>query len=178
MNNYFPPLSLVYHLFFSSQFSAKRGTSTLVTHTNLISFDSVFIDSMKKHGIFLLRISLAIVFIWFGLLKIFNVSPVIPLITNTYPLFPEPFFITFLGLWEVLIGIGLLFKVLMRFTLALLWLQMGGIFFGFLLSPTLYFLHGNPFLLSTEGEFVIKNFVLVAASIVVGGNEVKRIKNP
>lgn len=136
--------------------------------------DTLLIDTMQGRGITVLRISLAIVYIWFGILKVSGLSPVADLIKATYPSFPEPFFITFLGIWEIAVGIGLIYKLFLRVTLALLWLQMGGIFFGFILSPSLYFLQGNPFLLSINGEFVIKNLVLIAASIVIGGYEVKR----
>jgi len=127
---------------------------------------------MRQYGLVLLRISLAIVFLWFGILKILHVSPVSSLIVSTYPSFPEPLFITILGVWEMIIGIGLLTKIALRFTLLLLWLQMGGIFTGVFLSPSLYFSH-NLFFLTSNGEFVVKNFVLVAASIVIGGNELQ-----
>ena len=138
------------------------------------TFDSIFINSMQKKGIKILRITLGIVYVWFGLLKVFGVSPVNSLITSTYPNFPEPTFIIFLGVWEILIGLGLIFKIYLRATLALLWLQMAGIFIGLAISPALYFTNNNPFLLNTYGEFVVKNIVLVAASIVVGGFEVKK----
>lgn len=141
------------------------------------SFDSFFIDTMQGKGISVLRLSLAVVYIWFGVLKVLGVTPVASLIKATYPSFPEPLFMTVLGLWEIAIGIGLVYKMFLRITLALLWLQMAGIFFGFLLSPSLYFLQGNPLLLSINGEFVIKNLVLVAASLVIGGYEVKRKTN-
>ena len=129
---------------------------------------------MQKKGIKILRITLGIVYVWFGLLKVFGVSPVNSLITSTYPNFPEPTFIIFLGVWEILIGLGLIFKIYLRATLALLWLQMAGIFIGLAISHALYFTNNNPFLLNTYGEFVVKNIVLVAASIVVGGFEVKK----
>ena len=138
----------------------------------LSTFDRFLIDTMKRYGIPLLRISLAIVFLWFGTLKVIGMSPVVELVEATYPSFPEPLFITILGIWEVIIGIGLLIKLFLRFALALLWMQMGGIFLGLFLSPSLYFLQNNPLLLSINGEFVIKNFILVASSIVVGGYEV------
>jgi uncharacterized membrane protein YkgB len=138
------------------------------------ALEDKFINFMDGHGIFLLRISLAIVYIWFGALKIAGVSPVSDLIRSTYPSFPEPFFITFLGIWEVVIGIGLLFKFFLRLTLLLLWLQIAGIFLGCILVPYLYFAYQNPLLLGVNGEFVIKNLVLVAASIVVGGYELKK----
>lgn len=142
----------------------------------LAIFDELFIDTMNRYGISLLRISIAVVYVWFGILKIIGTSPVTDLIKTTYPSFPEPFFIIFLGVWEIVIGIGLLFKFCLRVTLALLWLQMAGIFFGLFLTPTAYLIGGNPFLLNTYGEFVIKNFVLVAASIVIGGKEVPKRK--
>lgn len=132
---------------------------------------------MQKNGVTILRWTLAIVYVWFGLLKVLNVSPVVDLIVSTYPTFPEPAFIMFLGFWEIVIGLGLMFRVYLRAVLALLWIQMAGIFFGFLLSPSLYFINSNPFLLSINGEFVIKNLVLIAASIVVGGFEVKKEKS-
>ncbi|HEV2339649.1 MAG TPA: hypothetical protein VGT05_02650 [Patescibacteria group bacterium] len=142
---------------------------------NLEKFDVSVIQTMHKYGFILLRISLAVVYLWFGALKVINASPVHDLIVSTYPSFPEPLFITILGVWEIIIGIGLLIKSTLRFTLLLLWLQMGGIFAGFFISPFLYFSH-NLFFLTSNGEFVIKNFVLIAASIVIGGNEIS-VKN-
>src|SRR5258706_15678089 len=97
-----------------------------------LSFDNFFIGTMQNKGIIILRISLAVVYIWFGILKVIGASPVVSLITSTYPSFPEPAFLIILGAWEVVIGIGLLHKYFLRLTLALLWLQMAGVFFGFL----------------------------------------------
>ncbi len=143
---------------------------------SLATFDSIFIDSMNKYGVSALRISLGIVYIWFGVLKVMGTSPVVDLIKTTYPSFPEPLFITFLGSWEIAVGIGLLFKLFLRATLASLWLQMAGIFFGFFLAPAVYFSAGNPLLLSGNGEFVIKNLVLIAASLVIGGQQIRKNK--
>ena len=43
-----------------------------------------------------------------------------------------------------------------------------GTFLVFLLLPDLTFQDGNPLLLTTEGEFVLKNLVLLSAGLVVG----------
>ncbi len=134
--------------------------------------DKIFIAWMRKHGLTLLRITLAVVFIWFGALKVGSVSPVADLVMRTYPFFPEPAFLSFLGLWEIAIGLGLMFKITLRTTLALLWFQMLGTFAAAVLDPSLFFMHSNIFLLTTQGEFVVKNLVFLAASIVVGGHEV------
>ena len=129
---------------------------------------------MSAHGVRLLRLSLAITFIWFGMLKVVGVSPVRDLVAHTvYWVSPE-FFVPFLGVWEVVVGLGLLFAVAIRLTLLFFWLQMIGTFLVLVLRPDIAFQHGNPLLLTTEGEFVIKNLVLISAGLVVGGT-VRRV---
>ena len=130
---------------------------------------------MSAHGVRLLRLSLAITFIWFGMLKIVGVSPVRDLVAHTvYWVSPE-FFVPFLGVWEVAVGLGLLFAVAMRLTLLLFWLQLAGTFLVLVLRPHIAFQQGTlPLLLTTEGEFVIKNLVLISAGLVVGGT-VRRV---
>lgn len=131
------------------------------------------IEIMQRHGVMLLRIALGIVFVWFGGLKIFGASPVADLIKNTYSFLPQAPFMLVLGIWEVVIGIGLIFKFALRATLALLWLQMAGTIVSPLFAPNIFFENGNILLLTTEGEFVVKNFVLVASSLVIGGHDVR-----
>ncbi len=65
----------------------------------------------------------------------------------------------------------------LRIALILLLLQMAGTFFAVMLSLSIFFLDGNPFLLTVEGEFVVKNIVLIAGAVVIGGYEIKRIIN-
>lgn len=135
--------------------------------------DRFFIRTMRRFGIPLLRVSLGVVFVWFGALKLFNLSPVEDLVFAAYPFFKESALLTLLGLWEVLIGIGLVFKLSLRFTLFLLWTQLIGTFIALFVSPSFFFQRGNPFSLTLEGEFVVKNLVLLTAGIAVGGHEVK-----
>jgi len=135
-------------------------------------FDQFFIGRMNRWGIPILRFALGIVFLWFGSLKIFNVSPVAGLIAGTYSFLPLQTFMAVLGVWEVIIGIGLIFKLSLRITLAFLWIQMAGTLFSLILNPSIFFQGGNLLLLTTEGEFVVKNLVLIAAGIVIGGYEV------
>ncbi len=123
---------------------------------------------MKQHGIRLLRLSLGLVFLWFGVLKVIGKSPVADLIAETVYWVSPQVFIPFLGVWEIVVGLGLFFKVALRITLFLFWLQMAGTFLVLILRPDIAFQHGNPLLLTTEGEFVIKNLVLITAGLVVG----------
>ncbi len=137
---------------------------------NLAYIDEILIAWMHRYGLTLLRFAIGVVFVWFGALKILGISPVTQLVAETYSFLP-PGFLLFLGVWEVAIGIGLIGKIALRTTLALLWLQMLGTFTSLLLNPAVFFINSNFFLLTTEGEFVIKNIVFIAASIVIGGFE-------
>lgn len=123
---------------------------------------------MSTYGIRLLRISLGIVFVWFGLLKVTGQSPVAELVANTVYFVPPQLFVPFLGVWEMAVGLGLLFRFALRATLFLFWLQMAGTFLVLVLRPDIAFQGMNPLLLTTEGEFVIKNLVLISAGLVVG----------
>ena len=139
------------------------------------AFDLTLIQKMREWGIWLLGKCLGIVFLWFGLLKIMNVSPVTDMIEKTYPFLPYPTSIIILGVIEAIIGLGLILKVYLRFILVLLWLQMAGVFLSLLLKPSLFF-NGNPFYLTLEGEFIVKNIVIIAASIVIGGHRILPFK--
>ncbi len=130
--------------------------------------DSMLIRFMTVYGVRLLRIALAITFIWFGALKIFSSSPVGDLVAKTVYWFPAAVFVPVLGYWELAIGLGLLFSVALRLVLLLFWLQLAGTFLVLVLRPELAFQGGNPLLLTMTGEFVIKNLVLIAAGIVIG----------
>ncbi len=136
--------------------------------------DEKMIKFMSAYGIDLIRYSLGVVFIWFGLLKVAAVSPVADLVANIVYWVSPNFFVPFLGAWEVAVGLGLLFGVVQRLTLFLFWLQLSGTFLVLVLRPDIAFQGGNPLLLTVEGEFVIKNIVLIAGGIVVGGTVRRR----
>lgn len=132
-------------------------------------FDRVCVPWMRRYGIPLLRVALGVVFLWFGALKLLGASPIVYIIEESYSFFPMGYFVPALGVLEVVIGVGLIFKIAMRTTLVLLWLQMLGTLSSVLFAPSLFFADGNPLLLTVEGEFLVKNLVLIAASVAVGG---------
>jgi uncharacterized membrane protein YkgB len=123
---------------------------------------------MEAYGITILRIALAIVFIWFGALKVIGKSPVEDLVTDTVYWVDADFFIVLLGVWEILIGVGLLLGVALRLVLLLFFAQMIGTFLTVVIHPGRVFEDGNPLLLTVTGEFIVKNLVLIAAGIVIG----------
>ena len=73
-----------------------------------------------------------------------------------------------LALWEVLIGIGLISGKFMRETLILLFLQMAGTFMPVFLFPEEVFTQ-FPYAPTLEGQYIIKNIVIISAGIVLGG---------
>jgi uncharacterized membrane protein YkgB len=137
--------------------------------------DEAAANFMERYGVTVLRIALAVVFVWFGALKVIDRSPVEDLVKDTiYPPFggrgflPEDTFLVVIGVWEIIIGVGLLVPVLLRLTLALFWLQMAGTFLSLIILPGRAFQDGNPLLLDVTGEFIVKNLVLIAAGLVIG----------
>ena len=123
----------------------------------------------RRWGVPALRISLAIVFVWFGALKVFGVTPVTDLVADTVYWFDPDWVVPVLGVVEIAVGLGLLFQVAMRAVLGLFFLQMIGTFLVFVLQPDVAFQDGNPLLLTVEGEFVVKNLVLISAGMVIAG---------
>ena len=130
-------------------------------------FERKTIYFATRYGISLLRVSLGVVFIWFGALKVCGMSPVQDLVTTIIYMVPKEHALLFMGLVEIVIGFGLLFRVTIRLTMAVFLVHISGTFLVLLLHPELSFQDGNPLLLTTTGEFVIKNLVLLAAGLVV-----------
>lgn len=131
-------------------------------------WDQAIANFMGTIGIRLLRWSLAIVFIWFGALKVVDMSPAAELVRATVYWLPGDFFLPVLGWWEVLIGVFLLYRPTIRIAIALLFLQMPGTMLPLILLPEVTFTH-FPFGLTLEGQYIIKNVALISAALVVGG---------
>ena len=135
--------------------------------------DARITHGMAKHGVRLLRISLGIVFFWFGFLKFFpGLSPATELATRTIEVLTfgavaEAVAINVLAIWETLIGLGLIFGIAMRATLLLLFAQMLGTITPIFLFPELVFTR-VPYAPTLEGQYIIKNIVLVSAAIAIG----------
>lgn len=128
---------------------------------------------MARYGLLLLRLSLGFVFLWFGFLKFFpGLSPATDLATRTietlsFGLIGPEVSIYILAVWECLIGIGLLSGRYMRLTLLLLFVQMLGTLTPLVLFPQEAFVH-FPYAPTLEGQYIIKNAVLISAGIVLG----------
>jgi uncharacterized membrane protein YphA (DoxX/SURF4 family) len=114
-----------------------------------------------------LRISLGVVFVWFGLLKVIGDSPVAELVRATAPWADQGFLVPALGWVEIVLGAALLVGRPIRLALIAVAVHLAGTFLVFVQAPSLVLTDGNPLLLNGNGEFVLKNLVLGCAALVL-----------
>ena len=132
-------------------------------------FDHFVTQLMARYGLTVMRIGLGIIFFWFGVLKLVpGLSPAEDLVRNTVYFIDPDLFIPVLAIWEALIGLGLIFGKYMRLTLLLLFMQMPGTALPLLLLPDVVWTV-FPYGLTLEGQYIVKNLVLIGSGIVLGG---------
>jgi uncharacterized membrane protein YphA (DoxX/SURF4 family) len=135
--------------------------------------DQRITETMADHGLTLLRLAIGVVFFWFGVLKYFpGASPAEQLAgrtieTLTGGVVPSATALPILATWEVAIGIGLFIGRWMRAVLLLLFVQMLGTITPLFLFPSETFTI-FPVAPTLEGQYIIKNIVIVSAAIVLG----------
>lgn len=120
-----------------------------------------------------LRISFAIIFIWFGTLKPLGFSPAEGLLKETVTWLPfgsPDSWLYIIGCWEILIGILFLFRKTSKIAIGLLFLQMIGTFMPLIFLPDITFQGGNPLILTMEGQYIVKNVLIISAALVLGGD--------
>ncbi|HEX4702667.1 MAG TPA: DoxX family protein [Pseudonocardiaceae bacterium] len=122
-----------------------------------------------KIGLPILRTVLALVFLWFGALKITGNSDVFGLVAATVPWFNPHWFVPLLGSLEILLGIGLFIPRARRIVLVGLMAHLTGTFLTFIDAPSWMMHNHNLMLLNMDGEFVLKNLVLISAALVLLG---------
>lgn len=115
-----------------------------------------------------LRLTLGVVYIWFGMLKVLGVSPIAQLVRDTVPFVtPPPSFVVAVGLFEVGLGVWMLTGLRLHLMLPFFLAHMAGTFAVYVVQPGVAFQHGNPLVLTTTGEFVLKNLVLLAVGLTI-----------
>lgn len=146
----------------------------------LDALDRAIAAFMRRWGTMLLRFSLAAIFIWFGLLKPLGISPAAELVIKTVDWLPvlEPrTWLSVIGWWEVAIGLTFLFRATIRLAIALLALQMLGTFMPLIMLPDVTYQPGRvPYGLTLEGQYILKNLLIIGAALVIGGT-VRSVRN-
>ena len=96
---------------------------------------------------YLIRIPLFIIFFWFGILKVLDVSPATELIVDTVfwmPFLSAKTWSIVIGYWEMAIGICFLNKNTTLAAVVLMFLQMAGTFLPLVILPCLLYTSPSP----------------------------------
>ena len=133
----------------------------------LDALDATLASGMDRWSVPALRVAVGVVFIWFGVLKVLGVSPAGDLVASTVYILPAEFFVPVLGVWEMIIGVCLLYPPLTRVGLLLLALQLPGTFLPMILLPEVVYTT-FPYGLTVEGQYIVKNLVIIAGALVLG----------
>ncbi|UVS79478.1 DoxX family membrane protein [Actinokineospora sp. UTMC 2448] len=126
---------------------------------------------MNARATTLLRGSLGLVFVWFGALKAADVTPVADLVADTVPWLDRDLLLVALGSAEIALGAALWLGRWLRWVAAAAVAHLLGTFLVLVVQPHAAFQAGNPLLLTIEGEFVVKNLVLITACLVLMSTE-------
>ena len=127
----------------------------------------------------LIRISLFIIFFWFGLLKPLGLSAAEQLVLDTVywmPLFSAHTWLSIIGWWEVIIGLCFLFEKTTKVALLLLLLQMTGTFMPLVILPDITFQNSNFFTPTLEGQYIVKNILIIAAALIISNKSLETKK--
>jgi len=142
-------------------------------HVSVASFDRRLTRWSARHAVTLLRVSVGVVYVWFGVLKFFpGLSPAQDLAARTIGVLslgtlPPQRAVLLLALLETTIGVGLLTGRHLRAVLLLMLGQMAGTLTPLLLFPDETFTR-FPIAPTLEGQYIIKNVVLISAAILIG----------
>lgn len=134
--------------------------------------DQSIAETMGSLSIPALRISFGIIFFWFGILKPLGLSSAASLLTATVAWLPfgtPEQWLLIIGWWEVAIGLCFLFRYTTKIAIALLFLQMFGTFMPLVVMPEVTFQEGNYLLPTLEGQYIIKNLMIISGALAIGG---------
>lgn len=141
--------------------------------TKLHLLEEGIVRWLARWSVTVLRVGLGGIFLGFGLLKFFpGFSPAEELVVQTlgvltFGTVPARVGIVLVAALECAIGLGLITDKFLRTSLVLLGFQMVGAMSPLVLFPGELF--GGPFHAPTlEGQYVIKDVVLISAGLVIG----------
>lgn len=135
----------------------------------LIELDSSLVSFSKKLSPFFTRFSIFVVYFWFGILKVLELSPATPLVhelfLKTVAFIPFELFLMMFGIFECLIGIMILIKGFERLAILATAIHLITTFMPLILIPSIW--HG--FLIPTmEAQYIIKNVLIIALLLNIG----------
>ena len=132
-------------------------------------FDRWLIALFLRYAHRLHRISLGVLFIWFGLLKPLGHKTTTSILAHTIYWGEPESIVVILGWWEVAIGVCLLVRPFVRVAVLLLTIRLPGVILAFVLKPEVCFF-SFPFAPTPEGQYLIKDLVIFIATLAIVGS--------
>ena len=131
--------------------------------------DRALIGFSQHHALQMARVAFFVVYFWFGILKVLAVSPASPLVDAllavTMPHVAPATFNVLFGLFEMAIGTLFLFPKCDRVTLPVFVAHIAMTMLPLFLLPSLVWT--APFVPTLEGQYILKNLVLVALAAAI-----------
>ena len=129
----------------------------------------------ERRGMTLLRLSVGIIYIWFGVLKFFPATSSAEAIVSetieaiSFGLLHGRASVIAVGIIEIIIGFGFIANRL-KYTVPIMYVQMiGTVLPLFIFIPKTWI--AFPFVPTLLGQYIIKNMVFIAVAIVLGATE-------
>lgn len=139
----------------------------------LDAFDAAVAAWMERFGHGLHRVGLGGMFVWFGALKLAGQPTATSILAHTIYLGPPETMVRVLGAWEVLIGVCLLWAPLVRIAIPLLLVRLVGTAAALALRTDVCFA-GAAWVPTPEGQYLVKDLLLLGAALVIGGTVRRR----
>ncbi len=136
---------------------------------NIKNIDTTILSVLRRWALPIARVSLFVVYFYFGALKLAGESPASPLALalTEKTIGAASFDMAFklLALYECIIGLLFLIPKATRIVVPMLLVHLGIVFSPLLLVPNLAW--AKPFVPTLEGQYIIKNVLIVAVGIAV-----------
>lgn len=138
----------------------------------LKKLDEFIIKILNKIWKPLAKISIFIIFFYFGFLKVLGLSPANPLVDallqKTIYFISFEKFVFLWGIFEMIIGLVFIIPKLERLAIFLLMIHMIIVALPLLLLPQITW---QKFLIPTlEGQYIIKNLAIIALALAIGAH--------
>lgn len=130
---------------------------------------------INRHALDMLRISIGIIYVWFGALKFFpQLSPADQLAKDTislitFGLLSSTTSIILLAIWETLLGLLLVIGIWRRSVFFFLLLHMICTFVPLFFFPEISFTN-SPVAFTLVGQYIMKNIVILSAIFVLNAH--------
>lgn len=150
--------------------SADQTPATSSTSARLAVAEEQVLDRVRQISPTVLRVAVATIFVWFGALKVAGVQTMTAgLISAALPFVDPDLSVPAIGAFEVVLGLAIVAGRRLPVILAVTAGHLAATFMVLVVAPEVAFRDGNPLMLTVEGEFVLKNLVLLASVVALLG---------